>query len=92
MRKVLIRVAMVLALSAAVACDRSNDGAEPTNAPAAVAEPGRGADAEQPAERRDETTGTLPDTAGPLPLALSIATAALSGALVLRYVRRRSDD
>jgi hypothetical protein len=91
MMGMLFRVAAVVAIAGAVACDRPAETVEQTAAPAMRGEPGsieESSAAGTTPPQQGETPDGLPETAGALPLALSIAAAALGGALIMRLRRR----
>ena len=93
MMNILLRAALVLALTAAVGCDRSPDTDEQANGPAATLADSDTIDetsvSAATAGQEGDSVEELPPTASPLPLALSIACASLGGAFVVRIVRRR---
>lgn len=92
MMNILLHAAVLVALTAAVACDRSPNTDGQANAPAALADSDTIDEPAVPAATagpEGESVEELPPTAGPLPLALSIAFASLGAAIVVRVVRRR---
>jgi hypothetical protein len=92
MMNLLLRGIAVLAMAAAVNCNRSADQADPIEASASLAGPesvgNSAATAEAEPPNATEMTETLPSTASVLPLVLSVAVASLGGALIARCVRR----
>ena len=94
MMNILLHAAVLVALTAAVACDRSpnTDGDGQANAPVALADSDTIDEPAVPAATagpEGESVEELPPTAGPLPLALSVAFASLGAVIVVRVVRRR---
>jgi hypothetical protein len=88
MLNILLRTAALVILAAGVAaCDRSNT-VDQTSAAAAFADPQTVDESEATTEPPAETTAPLPETATLLPLLLSIGTASLGGALIVKRARR----
>ena len=92
MMNILLHAAVLVALTAAVACDRSPNTDGQANAPVAFADSDTIDEPAMPAATagaEGESVEELPPTAGPLPLALSVAFASLGAVIVVRVVRRR---